>query len=208
MGGYGSGRRDGKPLAEECKRIELGWMLRTGKLMPGCRSKGRLTWTCNGDDAGWIGYEYDMTDPLDAWMELRFTAKRYGEAEGRKYVQRVRLSYTEPSFGGRRWWMHCPLTGRRVGKLYCPLNGGQFASRAAWGVAYRSQRSEPTQRPFDALFRLQRRLGCPEGWESFIRRPKGMWQRTFDRHEQRYWQLDAHCGAIMMGKLGQLRRML
>ena len=36
MGGYGSGRRGGRPLAEEAKRIDLGWMLRTGRLRQWC----------------------------------------------------------------------------------------------------------------------------------------------------------------------------
>ena len=206
MGGWGSGRQNGKPLAEEAKRIELDWMLRKGKLRPGGWSKGsRLSWNCRGEPAGWISFDYDMTDPADAWMLLRFTVHPYGGGEGKRYEQRVRLSYTEPTFGGRRWWMHCPLTGRRVRKLYCPRNGDLFASRKAWGIAYGSQRSDHSQRPFDALFRLQRRLDCPEGWGSYPTRPKGMWRRTFDRHNERFWQLDEHCGAIMAGKLAMLR---
>ena len=209
MGGYGSGRQNGKPLAEESKRVELDWMLQKGKLRPGSWGNGgRLSWTCQGEQVGWISYDYDMTDPADAWMLLRFTVRPYAGGEGKHHEQRVRLTTTQPTYGGRRWWMHCPLTGQRVRKLYCPINGDLFASRAAWGIVYRSQRSEHIQRPFDALFALQRRLGCPEGWGSYPRRPKGMWRRTFDRHLQRYWELDDVCGAIMMGKMNRIRERL
>jgi hypothetical protein len=33
-----------------------------------------------------------------------------------------------------------------------------------------------------------------------------MWRRTFDRLEQRYWELDAECAVEMIGALAVLRR--
>jgi hypothetical protein len=77
-------------------------------------------------------------------------------------------------------------------------NGGdRFASRKAWRLAYNSQRVGRRDRPFEKLFRLQRKLGCEQGWDSFIRRRKGMWHRTFERHVERYEDLDEECGAEM-----------
>lgn len=204
MGGYGSGRQHGKPLADSAKRIDLAWMLRQGLAQPGSVRTGRLSWTCNDRPAGNISSICDMADADNAVLELRFTASTC-EADKRDYVQRVPLSYTVPHFGGRRWWMHCPISGERVGKLYCPNGYATFASRKARGIAYQSQRSAPRDKPFEALFRLQKRLGCREGWESPIRRPKGMWRRTYARHEERYWQLDRECGIAMAGVMARLR---
>jgi hypothetical protein len=59
-------------------------------------------------------------------------------------------------------------------------------------------------RPFEKLFRLQRKLGSREGWEAGLRKPKGMWLRTFERHWERYCQLDVQCGAEMAAVLVRL----
>lgn len=208
MGGYGSGRRHGRPLAEDCLVIDLAWMLRTGRLVPGRSGQGQLHWKRGGEPCGQIRYSYAMTDPDRASLTLRFSVTRRADGSTRDYVQHVPLSYTLPPFGGRRWWMLCPLTGARVGKLYVPGHGDLFASRKAWGIAYQSQRSDRAQRPFDALFRLQRRLGCAEGWGGFVTRPKGMWWRTYDRHFESFLSLEARCDAVMDGHNAKMRAAL
>ena len=38
-------------------------------------------------------------------------------------------------------------------------------------------------------------------------RPKGMWHRTYARHMQRYWELDAECGREMMAVAQKLKSM-
>jgi len=145
-----------------------------------------------------------MRDAENASLTLRFdTSDRFAEVK-RSHVQQVPLTYTRPNFGGRRWWMKCPFSGRRVGKLYCPAGAEKFASRQAWGIAYYSQRISPDVRRFEELFKLQEKLGCEPGWERPIKRPKGMWRRTFVEYERRYWQLDAQCGAVMEEKVSAL----
>ena len=70
--------------------------------------------------------------------------------------------------------------------------------RKAWRrLPYRSQHVARRDRPFEKLFRLQRKLGSIEGWEAGLRRPKGMWRRTYERHWERYLELDAECGQEM-----------
>ena len=66
----------------------------------------------------------------------------------------------------------------------------QTAGRMAWRLGYRSQRVAHRDRPFEKLFRLQRKLGSSEGWEAAIFRPKGMWHQTFGQHWERYLELD------------------
>lgn len=206
MGGYGSGRQHGKPLAEEALRIDIAWMLRKGMAMPGRSITGKLSWTCRGEPSGNVSYTCDMRDPDHATLELRFTVTRRSTGEAKDYVQRIRLTYTQPHFGGRRWWMHCPHTGERVGKLYAPAGGDTFASRSAWRIGYRSQRQTERDNLFDRLNRLQRKLGTPEGWEQPVWRPKGMHHRTYSRLEQQYWQLDRLCGQAMAQVMARFDR--
>lgn len=202
MGSYNSGRRGGRPTADTSKRIDIAWMMRKGLAAPGRTIYGTLSWTVRGDPAGSISYTADMTDPHAA--ELRLSYSR-GEGSDREQVkQTVQLVYTEPNFGGRRWWMVCPFKGDRCGKLYLPNWGDRFAGRQAWRLGYHSQRVAHRDRPFEKLFRLQKKLGCYEGWEAGLYRPKGMHRKTFERHLERYWELDEQCGTEMAGMLARL----
>lgn len=204
MGGWGSGRHGGKPLADSARVIDLARLFRRGHVQEGCTGSGNLYWSRGDQPHGSVSYRYDLTHADAAWLKLSYRQQDRDDAWQNR-EQHVRLSYTLPGFGGRRWWMHCPVRGNRVAKLYLPAFGDVFAGRKAWGIAYQSQRSAPRDRPFDRLFALQRKLGCPPGWESPIWRPKGMWQRTFARHEERYMELDALCSVEAMKLIGLLR---
>lgn len=203
MGGWGSGRRSERPVKEDGLTIDLALMLRSGWMAEGRSGTGRLTWS---NASGWsasISYSYNLIDAECASLTLEYRNKRNGEWTSRN--QHIRLIYTVPPYGGRRWWMACPVRGNRVGKLYLPDGGDIIAGRKAWGIAYRSQRSQSRDRAFERLFAIQRRLECPEGWEQPIWRPKGMWRRTFERLEQRYWELDAECSIEMMSAFAIIR---
>lgn len=192
MGGYGSGRYGGRPTADASLRIDLPWMFRTGRAKEGQHISGSLHWTCGGRDSGSIGYRAIMDTPGEERLELSYTR---GSGENAEQVrQTVRLCFTRPHYGGRRWWMICPYRGIRVGKLYLPPGGDRFASRQAWRLGYRSQRMSKRDAATERLFRLQRKLGCKMGVDNWPSRPKGMWQRTFDLHMAQYEELDAACG--------------
>jgi hypothetical protein len=192
MGGYGSGRNGGRPTADMSLRVDLAWMIRTGKAKPGSLIWGSLSWTCGGEPSGSISYETDMTDPDNARLILKY---RRGSGDTAEQVrQEIILTYSQPHYGGRRWWMMCPYGGGRSGKLYLPPGGDRFASRKAWRLGYQSQRIAERDRPFEALFRLQKKLGGRQGWEGGLeRRPKGMWHRTYKRHWEEYFRLDRLC---------------
>ncbi|RVQ65803.1 hypothetical protein EKN06_12820 [Croceicoccus ponticola] len=198
MGGWGSGKSGGRPKADESLRIDFAWMMRSGYVRPGSFTRGSLVWTCRDRPSGNITYTCDMRDHANASMELRFTVTTRSTGAKRDYVQRVPLSFTVPHLGGKRWWMHCPVSGDRVGKLYCPPGDDIFASRGALRLGYHSQRITARDRPFERVFALQKKLGCPQGWESGLYRPKGMWRRTFERHMERYLELDDQCAAVML----------
>lgn len=205
MGGWGSGRSGGRPTADAALRIDIAWMLRTGLARAGSHISGTLRWTCRGEPSGNISYSCDMRDPADASMELRFTVTTRSTGDKRDYVQRVPLSFTTPHYGGKRWWMHCPVNGRRVAKLYCPSGGDTFASREAWRLGYHIQRVAPRDRAFERLFSLQKKLGSEQGCDAWLRRPKGMWRRTFERHEVRYYELTEECSRELAAMMGRLR---
>jgi hypothetical protein len=202
MGGYGSGRNTGTPTADASLRIDLAWMMRTGKAKAGCHIRGTLHWTCRGEPAGSISYTARMDEPGNERLELSYSR---GEDEKRESVsQTIHLCHTNPHYGGQRWWMICPYQGIRVGKIYKPGGGDCFASRKSWGLAYHIQHVAHRDRAFERLFKLQKTLGGDQGVDAGLRRPKGMWQRTYDRHLARYWELDAQCNVEMVAMIGRL----
>lgn len=204
MGGYGSGRCAARPAVEDGLTINLPLMMRRGWIKDGSRRDyGSLTWSTNGTQRANINYSYDMTDPGSAFLRLKYTRTPYGK-EQEAVDQLVRLTFTEPNYGGRRWWFICPYSGKRATKLYMPPGGDRFAGRAAWRLGYRSQRVAHRDRPFEKLFRLQRKLGGHEGWEAGLFRPKGMWQRTYEAHLDRYEVLQAQCDVEMMWMMSRL----
>lgn len=188
MGGFGSGRYGGRPTADASLRIDLAWMLRTGRAKEGQHISGSLSWKRGGEEAGSIGYQAIMHEPGEERLELSYTR---GSGDDREQVrQTVRLCHTVPNYGGKRWWMICPYRYIRVGKLYLPPGGDRFASRQAWRLGYQIQRVARHDRASERLFRLQRKLGGDQGLGAFPSRPKGMWQRTWERHMERYWELE------------------
>lgn len=196
MGGFGSGRYGGRPTADASMRIDLAWMLRSGYAKEGAITQSTLHWNCGGQPSGSISYVAAMHLEGDEQLRLSYTR---GEGEDKEHVkQTVRLCHTRPNYGGKRWWMICPYRGVRVGKLYLPPGGDRFASRQAWQLGYQSQRISQRDRPFEALFRLQKKLGCEQGWGNWITRPKGMHQRTFEQHLREFEYLDDLCAAEMM----------
>ncbi len=206
MGGWGSGRSGGRPTADASLRIDLAWMLRTGQAKEGAHISGTLRWTCRGEPSGSITYTASMHQPGEERLELSYSRGSGDEQE--QVRQTVRLCHTVPRYGGKRWWMICPFRHIRVGKLYLPPGGDRFASRQAWRLGYQSQRDAARDRPFERLARLQKKVGSEQGWETPLKRPKGMWNRTFERHLKRYWQLDEQCAAemmVMMLRLGRKR---
>lgn len=204
MGGWGSGRSGGRPIADLSCRIQIGSMIRTGRAMPGKCVSGTLSWSYGPDDpAGSVGYECDMVDCFNSMLTLRFT---HGSWEDKQdIVQVVRLVFTEPNYGGKRWWMVCPFHEIRVGTLYLPNGGDRFASRKAWRLGYQSQRIAHSDRPFEKLLHLQKKLGSDLGWGACLQRPSGMWHRTYLRHFEKYLELDAACGAEMVGIMALLK---
>lgn len=205
MGGFGSGRSGGQPLADSSLRVDIGWMLRTDRAKEGSIIRGSLFWHRDGEQVASINYTANMADPHDASLELRYAN---GSGDTREAItQRIRLCHTQPNYGGRHWWMICPFRGYRCLKLYMPGGGDRFASRHAWRLGYHSQRIAADDRAFYAMHRIQQRLGGRQGCdEGLPPRPKGMWHRTYNRLGERFDALDDHCGVVLVGLMMKLHR--
>jgi hypothetical protein len=114
-------------------------------------------------------------------LALKYDVQHVSTATGPQHYT-VPLVSTPCRFGGRRWWVICPATRRRAVNLYLPNGGRRFLSRAAYGMAYQSQREAPAGRGWRAIRKVDARLGCPEGIEGgWIPKPKWMRWATFSR---------------------------
>jgi hypothetical protein len=124
----------------------------------------------------------DTADPSGPFMELIHNTR--DDHEGNRVVRdRIRLIWTVPTYGGRRWWFQCPRTYRKTSKLYLPNGGSHFWSRQAYGLGYACQR----EGRFDRLQRRAAKLNEQlrgEGWSTWDTppgKPKWMRWRTYWR---------------------------
>src|SRR5262249_18355966 len=63
-----------------------------------------LTIATRGEDAGFIDFAHDTRDTRSP----------------ERISYRIWLSWSQPNFGGRRYWFCCPETGKRAAKLFLP----------------------------------------------------------------------------------------
>ena len=180
MGGLGSGRfwRYGGATVEDGLTLDINKLVRDRNIRPGEWRSGTLTWrrVPSGEEVGNICYEANLIDPDVAWMRLHYRLN----GEPKNY--RIDLETTRPNYGGRRWWFRCPVTCRRVAKLHSPPGGDIFASRRAYGLAYRSQRERAYERALTRTQDIRMKLGGdPSLAAAFPDKPKGMWWRTYRR---------------------------
>lgn len=196
MGGASSGRRSGKALVEDCLTIDLAAFTKAGAIREGWCISGKIEWTGAQRVAGALSYRLDLRDT--AGGALMIEAAR---PNGAAICQAIRLTCTAQPLGGRRWWMLCPLTGKRARTLHLANGQALFASRDALGLAYRVERLAHFERPFERLFRAQRRLGSPQGLLAGLHRPAGMWRRKFAAKLDRFAAIDRTCADALLSLL-------
>ena len=118
-------------------------------------------------------------------------------------VQRLSMLAEPCRLGGRRWWLVCPDTGRRVLRLYLTGRGAGFLSRKVAGLAYKSQQaSGRVQRSHGHQARLYAVLGAR--YEIFQQpippRPRGMHRRTYAAAVARILEAQAAHPAMVLPK--------
>jgi hypothetical protein len=178
---WGAGRPGWKIKHEQCLRIDIRWMARTGRLEAGCR--GVLSWNHGREKAGEAGYRAD-SDAL--WLLCA--------VNGKPADQRIAIERTPCNYGGSRPWFGCPICRKRVAVLY--LRQAVFKCRACARVAYASQSQDAIGRTWLKQQKAEAKLGA--GW----RRTKGMHEATarrlreiiFDCEERRENALSIYLG--------------
>jgi hypothetical protein len=144
----------------------------------GIRGTWRACFTADGDDFP-IVTEIDTSDQWASFVELSHHTRTY-TAEQQTY--RVRLLATPQPYGGVRWWFLCPRLGRRTVKLYLPLGGHRFWSRAAYSLGYGCQREDRAYQAQRQAIKAYSALGGEGNWRSGPPpKPKWMRWRTYDR---------------------------
>jgi hypothetical protein len=203
MGGFGSGRPpapSARGLVESCLVLDINALLRKGVLRPGTLNMGPLLFSGPrhlADGSFW----YDLLDD----MELRVHVQHPKDRSESATIIRVERSLS--SLGLVRFWFRCPLSDRRVAKLYLPPGGGVFASREAHGLAYRSQRLSPIDRAGERVRRIHKRLGGKGAvMRSFPERPRGMHERTYARLRAKALRAKELIVADMAAELERIKR--
>jgi len=184
MGGYGSGRQGYKRKAEDYRSIDVNRMKRDGCLRPG--HSGNWVWSRDGEEVGRIGYY-----ATEKHLVLDYKSRQYG-GEWEPVTEHIRLTHADCAFGGARTYFICPgvvagrVCGRRVAKLFA--GGSYFLCRHCYNIAYPSQ-SEPR---YDRMLRRANKLRIALGGEPgtvhlIAPKPKGMWERTYQRKR---WEIE------------------
>jgi hypothetical protein len=185
MGGFGSGRHGGIVTAEGTASYVLAASVLTkARLKMGQRGSGTSYF---GEERFAVEIKIDTTDASDPFLELTHQTRDWREGD-RVVRDRVRLVWTEPTYGGRRWWFLCPRTGRRTTRLFLPNGGWHFWSRQAYRLGYACQREDQFGRLQRRAAMLNRQLGG-EGWGTWNvppQKPKWMRWQTYERKYERW----------------------
>ncbi len=153
MGGTGSGFQGiRKDIVEDCLVLSVKDLAKIGVLDPGWH-QGPLVWRSGEEQIAALEFSSSMPHEGIGSLWLRYTA------DGERMHYTVSLVSTVPHYGGRRWWLKCPIKGIRVAKLYLPPDATKFASRQAYDLTYRScQVSGSVGRLYRRLARIKARM--------------------------------------------------
>lgn len=183
MGGYGSGRPRRKQKADESRSLDINKMRRDGCLQPGWR--GNWRWSRNGTEVARIAFHASETSVI-----LDFSVRLNG-GDWEQIVQTVPLTHVACNYGNQRPYFRCPGVvngvhcGRRVCKLFA--GGRYFLCRHCYDLSYRSQSEDKADRALRRANSIRMALGGEPGTAHWIApKPKGMWQRTYNR---KHWEI-------------------
>ena len=174
MGGYGSGRRGGRPSVESSRRIELSKLKRAGYLKMGSQTSRVWSWHNNwGEHTGSVNVRCNVIDQFRAELEISCSLN------GEPTFQRIALESMPMRMGGRRWFAICPKTGRRCTVLALPNGARHFASIRAYRLPYASQSEDTIGRAHRRIAKAEARL---ERLSKYARKPtrERLWDQIAD----------------------------
>jgi len=196
MGGYGSGRYGGKKKTQNCRSLDINKMNKAGCLKPGFGAQWQ--WSENGEKVASINFSSEATK-----LVLKYRWCSCGE-DWESVEQPVPINWTPCRYGGQRPFFKCPgvvnghYCGRQVIKLYS--GGKYFLCRHCYDLAYQSQSETREDRLLRRANKRRMALGGEPGICSWINKPKGMWQRTYNRHRAEIIAAEDQSTAMFMRK--------
>jgi hypothetical protein len=201
MGGYGSGRPKTKRMAEDCHSLDVNRLHKDGCLQNGWR--GNSTWYRYGQEVANICCRTDNDHFI-----LDYKVRQYvGDWE--PVTQAVLLTHASCNYGGQRPYFQCSGVvngqncGRRVAKLFC--GGKYFLCRHCYRIAYTCQSEGKRTRMLRSADKLRTVLGGEAGTANWIApKPKGMWQRTYQRKRSEIESLESQENYLFLVKYAHL----
>jgi len=195
-----------RPHIESALTLDVRRLARMGILREGAR--GSLTWSRDGTEHASLGYAVTLHEQAGT-LTLFYTAPDRDTGERKSITCTIALSSIPLHYGGRRWYLHCPLTGRRAQTLHKWNGIAQFCHRDAIRPkpTYASQRVSGSDRIIAQRWAIRRKLGDTitdlfgEPWK-----PKRMHWRTFERYAARDAELAERENGYLLRLIGRLQR--
>ena len=192
-----------RPHIESALRLKLTDLFKHGALRAGCSTSGSWQWSCDGERIASIGYAATLGE-ADGKLRLHYRCGKGSDARDVECL--VRLSSLPLNYGGRRWYMHCPLSGQRVQVLYKWHTIDKFCARESVRPrpTYASQRVSGSNRILEQRWAIRRKLG--DNFSDLFSepaKPKGMRWRTFERHCARDRELAKRENVYLLRLLGR-----
>jgi len=189
------GRRRRRGACEGCLSIDVRLWHREGRLRP----NNRFTWSfwIDGRPSGGISVHVQADSVI-----LKFKSRKLGSGELVSIDQRVPITWTNCTLGGKRPWFLCPLgslrCGRRVAKLYLS-SYGRFGCRQCCGLVYASQQVTGRLRAISRARKIRMKLGGSESVaDPFPEKPPRMHWRTYYRIQSRAAAVEEHVNHWIM----------
>jgi hypothetical protein len=129
-----------KTEADNCKKIEIWWLLRDIKDRGGYKYT-TVTWGENGSH-GRVSVEVSINN-TEKYARFIYTQTDNHSGEKKDFDYRAEIVTTSCHLGGERYWFRCPLyknkqsCGKRVGVLY--KDGDWFGCRHCYELTYSSR---------------------------------------------------------------------
>ena len=175
MGGTSSGRYRtcNNGSLDATLRLDIRVLRRRGFLKPGTITAGlqRWTWMATGEESGSVWLTVNLNDPDAGFVTVSC------KVDGEPRSQEIRLASRPMRYGGRRYYFVCPRQGRLCEVL--ASISGDFASRQALKLTYRSQSAALADRVRERAWALEERLWPEKGSGKPHLRGRN-WQRLYE----------------------------
>ena len=193
-----------RPHIESALSLSLESLFKASALRAATTTSGSWQWCRDGKQIASICYSAILSADSG---ELRLTYAWTPDGKPRDVTCTIRLSSLPLQYGGRRWYMHCPYTQRRVLKLYKFDDIEKFCCRTAIRPlpTYGSQRTSGGIRIIDQRWALRQKMGDRLSDlldEPF--KPKWMRLRTYEKYAARDAELAERMNGYVVGSLGYL----